>query len=412
MLVTLSPEFTTNGFHPHMALSAIPKLMNTMIVMMMDGGVLASVKALEGYFAFHRLLLAFIEMYPELMTEVNNRIASFMKSEAYRLKSVVPSMGDWLPLISASNKYTWADVSSYVVAEGFDRHVIWVCREDPSLATLSDVKDAANPGVEQYRIDKSFEASTVSLKLVLFHVHFLTQIARPKGVSLAQVVDTYDRYLGRPDSKTVDSFQVAVKKIQGITGWPDFFTLAQLKVPTPTNLTAILRQSVKNSKKKRYHTDRTNFRNIHASGTSVILKKNDNFSAPRSLDRVVMGLGWGYKDFEQYLDATCFEFKKNGELIGFVDYHHNVNANASVTHSGDIVNREKKTVEHTINITLSRLKPETEVLMLTISAWIDDLTVGLLPWVRLSDGYSNQELCRYPYQFNIMVIIIIYVIYI
>jgi hypothetical protein len=228
-----------------MALSVFPKLMNTMIVLVMNGGVTASIKALNGYFAFHRylsysslfllsyslfllsyslfllsyslllikrhnrLLLAFIELYPDLMTQVNNSITDFIKSEDARVKSVIPSLGDWFPLISVSNKYTWGHVSKAVLGEIFDRNVIWICKEDPSLSTLADINKAnennnsAKPGVEQHRLDKSFEATQVSNKLLLFHVYFITRVARPPGVSLAQVADNYDRFFGRPNSKSI-----------------------------------------------------------------------------------------------------------------------------------------------------------------------------------------------------------------
>jgi hypothetical protein len=85
-------------------------------------------------------------------------------------------------------------------------------------------------------------------------------------------------------------FQHAVKKISTMRGWPDFFFLAGIPCPTPAGLTTMLRESVRNSKKKRYHDDRTNFRNIQASGTSVILKKGDNFSAPNSLNKGMLFL--------------------------------------------------------------------------------------------------------------------------
>lgn len=111
-----------------------------------------------------------------------------------------------------------------------------------------------------------------------------------------------------------------------------------------------------------------------------------------------MGLGWGYKDGVKYLDASCFELKRNGEFLGVVDFARRSNSNSSVVHSGDVIDGEKKSVEHTINITLSKLRAETEVLMFTITAYSEDLRIGLLPWVRLSDGASNQELCRYPLQ--------------
>ena len=74
VLVTLSPEFRTTGFHPNMALSVFPKLMNTMIVLVMDGGITASIKALTGYFAMHRYALIFHlfrTYFPPILDNVN-----------------------------------------------------------------------------------------------------------------------------------------------------------------------------------------------------------------------------------------------------------------------------------------------------------------------------------------------------
>ncbi len=83
--------------------------------------------------------------------------------------------------------------------------MIWICKEHPQLATLADISNNNNnnskPGVEMDRVTKSFEAVNVSTKLLLFHVYFLTKVARPVGSSLAQVADNYDRYYGRPNSK-------------------------------------------------------------------------------------------------------------------------------------------------------------------------------------------------------------------
>jgi hypothetical protein len=111
-----------------------------------------------------------------------------------------------------SNQYRWHHVAKAVISETFDRNVIWICKQDPSLATLADINKAnannngAKPGVEQHRLDTSFEATAVSMKLLLFHVYFLTRVARPAGASLAQVADNYDRYFGRPNSKELVSF--------------------------------------------------------------------------------------------------------------------------------------------------------------------------------------------------------------
>jgi ubiquitin-protein ligase/stress response protein SCP2 len=398
MLVQLSPEYSSSTFDPRMALSALSKLMNTMIVLVMNNGIHSSEKALNGYCAFHRLLLAFIELYPNLLTLVNSGIKDFITNEDARLKKALPSLGNWIPLLSVSDRYTWAQVVKPLVAESMDRHVIWICKEYPKLANLDTTNNNAysSTGIEKDRLEQSFEASQVSLKLVLFHVYFITRIARPKGVTLAKVADNYDRFYGRPNSKMQDEFQKAVKRITSVSAWPEFFKLIGLPCPTPAGLTAMLRESVRNSKKKKYHTDNTDFRNIQQSGTSVILKKGDNYNADKSLDKVVMGLGWNFKGEKWYiLDATCFEFSNDGVELEAIDWRHTVNENKSITHSSDKVDREKETVEQEITIVLSKLRPETRTLVFTITAFTETLASAIMPWVRLSDTATNQELCRY-----------------
>lgn len=395
LLIQLSPEYRGSGFVPQMALSVFGKLMNTMIVLVMEGGLSASVRALSGYIAFHRLLLAFVEMYPQLMYDVNQSIEGFIKSEDGRIKSVIPSLGDWLATLSISNKYGWKNVVKSVLAESGDRQVIWICKENPMLANLADISKSATPGVEHQRLKESFEYSEVSNRLILFHAYFLQFIARPQGMSLAQVADNYDRYYGRPNSKTLDSFQKAVKKIVGMRGWPDFFLLAGVPCPTPAGLTQVLRDNVRNSKRKRYHNDATNFRNIQASGTSVILNRGDSYKAPKDLAEVVMKLGWGYKEEWYLLDATCLEYTKEGTYAGLVDWANHDNENESLHHSGDIVDYDTQTVTQTINISLRRVSITTHSLVFLITAFRQDLSASTLPWIRMSDAATSAELCQY-----------------
>jgi len=65
-----------------------------------------------------------------------------------------------------------------LLEEVFDRNVLWVCRETPSLANTNlDTFDEG--GVAWERLHKSFKASVVSLRLLMFHVHFLETVAKP-----------------------------------------------------------------------------------------------------------------------------------------------------------------------------------------------------------------------------------------
>jgi hypothetical protein len=80
-------------------------------------------------------LLAFVEKYPELMYEVNHSIEEFIRSESGRVKSAVPSLGDWLALLSVSNKYNWRHVAKAAIGKrgeerGGERRDAWDMKID------------------------------------------------------------------------------------------------------------------------------------------------------------------------------------------------------------------------------------------------------------------------------------------
>jgi len=73
-----------NLFEPLLVFQVLPKLMNTMIVMVMQGRLIVSLKALEGYLAFVRLLIMFVKEYPELLHRANKIVRDFIECEDNR----------------------------------------------------------------------------------------------------------------------------------------------------------------------------------------------------------------------------------------------------------------------------------------------------------------------------------------
>ena len=65
-------------FKPEYCLQVLVTLMNTMCVNMMKDDSIISERCLEGFCQFHRILLQYIEWYPELSDKINNKIKSFM----------------------------------------------------------------------------------------------------------------------------------------------------------------------------------------------------------------------------------------------------------------------------------------------------------------------------------------------
>jgi hypothetical protein len=237
-------------FSPNMALVIIPRLMNSMVVSVMSGNIHASIKALEGYCIFHRILLEFTFRYPELAKSVNNKARNFINDDNFRHKSQTPNLGEFLPLIAVSTEFTWDDVALPYIEENFTRNVLWTIKRFPRMANMSRY----TPGsVDRERLSKTFTANTVSLRLLAFHVFFFRYFARPAGVSLQEIADNYDRFYGLPSSEMKMNLQRKIFEILKIKTWPQFFKAIGMDLPSQENLSMWLVQACVNSEKKGYH---------------------------------------------------------------------------------------------------------------------------------------------------------------
>jgi stress response protein SCP2 len=92
-----------------------------------------------------------------------------------------------------------------------------------------------------------------------------------------------------------------------------------------------------------------------------------------------MAIGWGYVGDEWYLlDATCFEFTKEGNMTTIIDWYRTRNGNSSISHTSDVIDREKSTVTQTINISLSQLPATTHFLVFSITAYLSHIIFAFL----------------------------------
>lgn len=134
-VVRLSPHWRTSRFNSVMVLEVIPKLMNTMVVLLCDKGVEACDRALDGYFLLWRLLQASVSEYG-LQDEVYKRLLAF-RDPASRTKDKVPSVGDWLPLLAVAgdkSRNILDTLAQPILEETFDRNVLWACRDNAQFA--------------------------------------------------------------------------------------------------------------------------------------------------------------------------------------------------------------------------------------------------------------------------------------
>eukprot|EP01125_Pyxidicula_operculata_P013375 TRINITY_DN4433_c0_g1_i1.p1 TRINITY_DN4433_c0_g1~~TRINITY_DN4433_c0_g1_i1.p1 ORF type:complete len:632 (-),score=67.58 TRINITY_DN4433_c0_g1_i1:64-1959(-) len=235
-----------NKFHPLMVLEVLPKLMNSMVVSMMSGKLYASIMALEGYSAFHHLFLAFVEEYPVIRQQANKLIKQFIEKEKHRHKTEIPSLGEWLPLLTITEKYSWDDVAESYLLEMFDRNALWILVAYPSHQFRISTTQ---------RLSEAFEATKVSNRLILFHHYFLKYVARPPGISPSKVKSMLDSRYGRPTYKMKDKLVEECKILLNLKTWGEFFSKLDITIPKEKTLSDWLYNCVKNSEQKNYHNE-------------------------------------------------------------------------------------------------------------------------------------------------------------
>ena len=127
-------------FSYHMVMKVLPVLMNTFIVIFMNGSIHESINALSAYTQIYRLLIAFCAKYPQIRADADQCIYNFIKYPDQRIKKVIPSIGEIIPLLSIST-FTWNQMSFALLSEIFDRNVKWVLMQYPELGKMNELKE-------------------------------------------------------------------------------------------------------------------------------------------------------------------------------------------------------------------------------------------------------------------------------
>jgi len=240
-------------FTPWLAIDLFSKLMNTMIVNVMSDNLHASIAALQGYCYFHRMMIACVQEWPELREEIDFKIKSFLSDEEMRHKRNCPSIGDFLPLVTVSH-YSWINLAVPIVKETLARNVLWVLKAHPVIIDWyhkTDIEEAT----ERLRLEKTFESSRTSLRLLMFHVYFLNNVAKVGTVPAEEVALEYDIRFGQPTHKMQTELQQAIFKIQKIKTFFGFFKNVRMPPPSEQYLFALTRECIDASARKRYHKE-------------------------------------------------------------------------------------------------------------------------------------------------------------
>lgn len=203
-------------------------LMNSLVVEIMNNGdnATANDKFINGYFAIHRLLLAFKE--DSNLGEIADRqIAKALKGNNALKKANFPNLGEFLIYFSICDKYEWKDISQAFLQECDSRNVFWYAKGNynnpPSCPELLNVNGRDSLAT---RAKKVFTATGISRKLVMFQVRFVT-VGKNLWESRVLELETggeedFGKFGLVPDGVR-SSLKGIYKEVVGVGGWDEFF---------------------------------------------------------------------------------------------------------------------------------------------------------------------------------------------
>ena len=385
---------------PVLALDILPKLLCTTVVLLADKGVAASDRLLDGYVQVYRLLLALGQRHRTMRDQVTSRLQRFIKYEGARTKAAEPSMGVFVPLLALADGVRWSELAWPLLAESFDRGVLWACRDHPELATDGGCS------LEQ-RLQWSWEGRRVSCRLLAFHYGFLARLAKV-------TVQDLDAFSGSPTPWLRAEMRSHMAKVLAADSWPAFFSLINVPLPSKAQLDGMLRQAVRNSEIKGYHTRGMDFSRVQRSGVSTILRKGESVSASATMRRIRLQEVWRWRDHQTiYLDASCLSYGFDGKPLTVVDYINTRSVSGvsesglngvygrggscAIQHSGDVIRQDRSEGSHTVNVDLDRLSHKVAALYITLSGYTTPLASIIRPEVRCfdPDDSSGEPLTRY-----------------
>jgi len=395
-------RFARGRFMPEMVLEVLPKLLCTLIVLLVDKGIAASDVFIDGFVQIYRLLLALGDEYPALRSKVTARVRGFIASERKRVKASEPSLGVLVPLLALCSGLRWCDLAWPLLDEMMDRGVIWSCRDHPELAHPQKLELTE-------LMQLSYDSRHVSNRLLMFSVGFLARLAKLTPAQL-------DDFHGKPTPWLRSSMRQHIAKVMAVESWPHFFALINVPLPSRAYMQRWLCRSVSNSEKKGYHRRGMDFSRVQRSGVSTILRKGESVSASPTMKAIRLEEVWRYSGPGTiFLDASALTYSFDGTPLAYVDYanrrsatglvHGGVHstygegaARVALLHSGDRIADEKREGVHTIDIDLRALSDRVGAIYLTLSAWgTAKLTDIIRPEVRCSDpaDKSAEPLARY-----------------
>ena len=211
----------------------------------------ASEKAIESYYHLYHLLICLAAENTTRVGLVNQTIKGFLEGKT--TKNDIPNLGYLLIAILISDADMTIDLLMAIIKETVTRNVVWVL--DRKGANMPELAYMEADNVSLYRLQKTFDASKTSYRLLMFLNTFRRTINRGSGRDKKTIVQLRDELFdahGAPLRGMAAQLANDIKAIQQVDSFPQFLKNMGLSPPHASQFTGFLRECVEDSVRKGY----------------------------------------------------------------------------------------------------------------------------------------------------------------
>ena len=211
----------------------------------------ASEKAIESYYHLYHLLICLATENPARVRLVNQTVSSFLKGKTTKIE--VPNLGYLLIAILVSDADMTIDLLMAIIRETVTRNVVWML--DRKGANIPELAYMEADGISLYRLQKTFDASKTSYRLLMFLNTFRRTINRGAGKDKKTLIQLRDELFdahGAPPRGMAAQLANDIKAIQQVDTFPKFLMNMGLAPPPASQFTKFLRDCVEDSVRKGY----------------------------------------------------------------------------------------------------------------------------------------------------------------
>lgn len=162
---------SSKRFKVDYVIEVFSKIIITTVFMMMEQKRHCSIRYIRLLVHIHTLFLLYLESYPELNDQIEEKLQQFIKEEAKRHKDYTPNLGSMLAYLLVSNKTKLEDLLPMYLQESIDRQVLWIAKSVPEL-----VNPKGDENLNQQRVNLTFKCEETSYHILCFYYFYIKQM--------------------------------------------------------------------------------------------------------------------------------------------------------------------------------------------------------------------------------------------